>query len=246
MGGFGKAGKRSGLILHVLGNIDEHRSGAARCGNAEGSGNDVEQFNRRVHQKIVFGHWHAHPVDIDFLKGIRANHGGWHLAGNKDDGNGVEAGIGNGGEQVGGAGAGGAEAHGGLAADAGHALGDKPGALFVPGQDMANHLALGQGVVEWQICTAGNAGDGSHALTFEQADNQLGSGHRDHRAISLRDRIDVARRLTRRGARKAKPPPVAPAGVEMLKLIPSLPLRRVGYEYKAYYEEYAYRDEIGR
>ena len=60
----------------------------------------------------------------------------------------------------------------------------------------------------------------------------------------MRDGIEVARRSTRRVAFNTKPPPVAPAGVEMLywNRFPSLPLRRVGYEYEAYYR-YAYKYE---
>ena len=42
-------------------------------------------------------------------------------------------------------------------------------------EDVLDHVALGEGIVERQIGAAGNSGDLANALLFQQADGQLGS-----------------------------------------------------------------------
>ena len=73
--------------------------------------------------------------DRRFLKRIGADDLGGHLAGDRDQRNAVELGVGDGRDQVRRAGPARGHAHARLAGAAGDALGGKPAALFVPGQD---------------------------------------------------------------------------------------------------------------
>jgi len=109
------------------------------------------------------------------LKRVGADERLRDLAGDGDERHGVEFGVGDGGEQVGGAGAGGGQADGGAAGGAGHALGDEAGALFVAREHVADGAAVKR-VVEGQDGAAGDAGDGADALPFEQDSEEMGSG----------------------------------------------------------------------
>ena len=76
-----------------------------------------------------------------------------HLAGDGNKRNGVEACIGDGRKEVGCAGSRGGNADGSVTGDAGHALGDEPGALFMAGKNVRD-VAVVKRVVEWQDRTA--------------------------------------------------------------------------------------------
>ena len=103
--------------------------------------------------------------------------------------------------QIGGARPGCGQAHGGLAGDAGHALGDEPRALFMAREDVTDRAAV-QCVVERQDGPAGDACDGADALPFEQGPQEVGAG--DFHGGS---RCEPAP-LARSGGGKKKPPPV--------------------------------------
>src|SRR5712692_2848117 len=124
----------------------------------------------------MFRNRDAEAVSIDFLESIGTDHGDRHLASDADQRDRVELGIGYRRQQVGRAGAGGGETHGGVPADARHTLGDKSRSLFVPRQDMLDRVTLRQGVIQRQIRSAGNAGDDANALSFEQMDDDLRAG----------------------------------------------------------------------
>jgi hypothetical protein len=150
---------------------------------AEGLGDDVQEVAGLAHEEIVLGDGDAHAVGVHFLKGVGADHGPGNLAGDADHGHGIELGVGDGGEDVGRAGAGGGETDGRAARDPGHALGQKARALFMAGQDVADARAAGKGVVEGEVCAAGDARDGADALAFQKANGQLRAGHGKHRAL---------------------------------------------------------------
>jgi len=122
----------------------------------------------------VLGDRQGEAVGIHFLERVGADQGLRDLAGDGDERDGVEARVGDGGEQVGRAGTGGGEAGGGAAGDAGHALGDEARALFVAGEDVANGAAV-ERVVKGQNRAAGNARECADALSFEQDAEEVGT-----------------------------------------------------------------------
>jgi len=115
----------------------------------------------------VFCDGNAHAVGIDFLKGVRADHRARDLAGDADDGDRIELGVGNSGQNVGGPGPRSCKTHLGASGRTCHALSDKSRPLFVTGQNMANPVASGQGIIKGKIRTAGNPGNGPNPLPFE-------------------------------------------------------------------------------
>ena len=66
----------------------------------------------------MFGDRDTHAVGVDFLEGIRANQSARHLAGDADERNRVQLGIGDGRQDVGRTRARGGETHGRFAAGA--------------------------------------------------------------------------------------------------------------------------------
>ena len=198
--GLGPGGEVHHFLLHVPGHVNQHRPGAARGRDAKRLRNHVQQVRGRADQVVVLGDGNAQTIGIHFLESVGADHGQGHLAGDADQGNGIEPGIGQGGEDIGGSGAGGGQADLRTTADPGQALGDESGSLLMTGQDMMDGSALGQGIVQRQVRSARNAGEGAYSLSLEQVDNDFGPGH-PHGDLS-----PVIGRLYSEG-RKEKPPP---------------------------------------
>jgi hypothetical protein len=124
----------------------------------------------------VLGDRNAQAIGIDFLKGIGADHRPGHLPGDRHQRNRIQFGVGNRRQQIGRAGAGRRHADRRHAGGARHPLGHEAAALLVPGEDMMDQRRLRQGVVNRQDGAAGNAGQRTDALSFEQTDNDLCSG----------------------------------------------------------------------
>ena len=71
--------------LDVLGDVDEHRAGAAVGGDVEGLVDGLGELGGVLHQPVVLG---AGPGDADgvgLLEGVVADHEGRDLAGQDDD-----------------------------------------------------------------------------------------------------------------------------------------------------------------
>ena len=156
------------LQLHVFGDVHQHRAGAARQRQREGARNHFQQRFGAVHQKIMLGDRHAQAIGVHLLKGVGADHALRHLAGDGHQRDGIQLGVGNRGQQIGGARAGRGQAHRRLAGGARHALGDKAGALFVAGQHVVDFGGRRQGVVKRQDGAAGNARQHAHTLALQQ------------------------------------------------------------------------------
>ena len=120
----------------------------------------------------MLGNGHAQTVGVDLLERVRTDHGQRHLPGDADDRDGIQLGIGDGRQGVGGSGAGGGEEHRRLAAHPGHALGDEPGPLLVPGQDVPDTTRR-KGVVQGQIRPARYPGYGLDPLPLQKFDNDF-------------------------------------------------------------------------
>jgi len=120
----------------------------------------------------VLGDRDGHAVDVDFLKGVGADHGKRHLPGDRHQRDGVEPRIGDRRHQVRRPGAR-SEAHRGFARHPRHALSHEAGTLLVAREHMPDPFRLAQGVVERQDRPAGNAHDRLYPLLFQQAHDQF-------------------------------------------------------------------------
>ena len=87
--------------LYILGDIDDDRAGTSRGRNTECGGDHFEQFCGGTHQEVVFGDRDGQAIGVDLLKGVGADQGARHLAGDGDDRDRVELRVGDGGQQVG-------------------------------------------------------------------------------------------------------------------------------------------------
>ena len=235
------------LILNVLGNIDQDRSGAARRGDAEGTRNDRQQIVGRPDQEVVLGDRNTQTIGVDFLKSVGADHRLRYLAGDCHQRNRIEFGIGDGRQQVGGARPRRCHAYRWHAGGARHPLRHEAAALFVPSQHMVD-LRLRERVINWQNRAAGNAGNGANALAFKQADDNLCSGECFGCLLGQGFLLQKNCRFRRRQAvvRKSKTPARrVPAGVSGIFCrflrcdLASCPRRRTRqYAYDAYYTDY--------
>ena len=126
----------------------------------------MQEILGRAHQAVVFGDRTTHAIRVDFLEGIRAEQGARHLAGDANERNRVQLGIGDGRQEVGRARARGGETHGRFAAGARQSLRNEARPLFVAGEHVPDLLAVRQGVVERQVGPTGDPGDSSNALAL--------------------------------------------------------------------------------
>ena len=136
----------------------------------------------------VLGDRHGDADDVRFLERVGADHGAVDLPGDGNHGNGVHVRVGNGGHQVGGAGARRRNADTCTAGDHGVAFGRVAGALFVPDQDVPQLGGIHQRVIGRQDRSAGQTEDVFDSELFQRADDGLRTGH-------LGRRHDVVRAL---------------------------------------------------
>ena len=90
---------------------------------------------------------------------------------------GIHVGVGDAGDQVGGAGAAGGHADAGPAGGAGVAIGGEGAALLVAGQDHADLLRSRERLVDFHARPAGIGEDRVHAFAFEAGHEDLAAGH---------------------------------------------------------------------
>ncbi len=166
-------------LLHVLGHVDEDRALPAGKRHAEGFRHHLQQLCRRADQEVVLRHRNAHAVRIDFLEGIRADQARRDLACHRDNGHGVELGVGDRGEQVHRARARGGEARCRVPRGPGHSLRQEPACLLVADKDVAQ-IALSQRVVEREVCPPGYPCHDPYSLPLEKLDQE-------RRAVPLHD-----------------------------------------------------------
>ena len=151
------AGVGAGGELHVLGDVDHDRAGAAGAGDVERLVQHAGEIVDVLHQPVVLG---AGPGDADrvaLLEGVVADQVRRHLAGDAHDGNGIHQRIGEAGDGVGGAGAGGDQHDADLAGRARIAFGGMHRAAFLAHQHVLDLLLLEQLVVDRQHGAAGIA-----------------------------------------------------------------------------------------
>ena len=161
--------------MRVFGDVDEDGAGAARLRDLErlaDSGGDVFGAGDEV---VVLGDGQGDAGDVDLLKRVGAEDLAADLSGDRHNGNAVEHGGGDAGDEVGGAGAAGGDADADLAGGAGVAVGHVGGALLVADEDVVDG-ELAQGVVGGEDGSAGVAEDLVHAFAGEGGPDDFGSG----------------------------------------------------------------------
>ena len=178
--GEGDGGRENGRelgLLDVLGDVDDHGAGTAGAGEVEGFFDDAGQIGGVKHQVGVLHDGQGHTEEVGLLEGGLADELGEHLAGDGDHGSRVHVGVGNGGNEVGGAGSAGGHAHADFAGGAGVALGGEGTALLVAREDHADFVAAGEGLVEFLRGAAGIGEDHVNALAGEGLYDHVGTIH---------------------------------------------------------------------
>ncbi len=125
------------LLLDVARDIDQHGAGAAGRGDVEGLAHRLGDVLDVEDERVVLGDRDGDAGDVGFLEAVAADQPADDRAGDADQRHGVHPGVGDAGDQVGGAGAGGGQADAGLAGDAGVGVGGVGGGLLVAHQDVA-------------------------------------------------------------------------------------------------------------
>ena len=167
----------AGGELDVLGDVDDHRARAPVGGDVEGLVNDAGEIVDVLDQIVVLGAGAGDAHGVAFLKGIRADEGGGHLAGDDDDGDGIHQRIGHPGDGVGGAGAGGDERHAHAAGRAGIAFCGMHCALLMTHEHVLDLILLEELVINGQDRAAGIAENLLHALILQRLQNDLRPRH---------------------------------------------------------------------
>ena len=139
----------------------------------------------------MLGYGQRDAGDVDFLKRVGAEHLAGDIAGDADDGNGVEHGGGDAGDEIGGAGAAGGDGHADLARGARVAVGHVRRALLVAHEHVMDG-ELAQRVVGGQDGAAGIAEDVRDALAHQRGPEDFSAGEAGGRGeVSVRARVCV-------------------------------------------------------
>ena len=163
-------------LLHVLRHVNDHRAGAAGLGKVKRLLHNARDV---VDTRDEIGMLHdgqRHADDVGFLKCAAADHGLVDLAGDGHERAGIEVGIGDGGDEIGGAGAAGAHAHAGLAGGAGVTFRRETAALFMARQDGAD-FGFRERLVDFHARAAGIGKNDLDPFAFEGLDEDVASGH---------------------------------------------------------------------
>ena len=164
----GRVVELGALLLDVARQVDEHRAGAACAGDVKGFLDRFGQVADIHHQVIVLGDGDGDAGDVGLLEGVAADHCPRHLAGDRHHGHRVHIGVGQAGDQIGGAGAGGGETDADAPGDPGIGIRGVYRPLLVADKDMAQLRVLGQRMIQRQYLAAGITEDDVDAF-LEQA-----------------------------------------------------------------------------
>ena len=90
-------------LLDVFGDVDDYGTWAAGGGDMKGFGDDARDIGRAHDEVAVFNDGESDAEDVCFLESAAPDGGGGDLAGDGDHGHGVHEGIGDAGDEIGGA-----------------------------------------------------------------------------------------------------------------------------------------------
>ncbi len=179
--------KGGGGLQDVLGDVDEHGTGAPGGGDVERLRESAGDVLGVGDQEVVLGDRHGDTADVGFLEGVGADQPAPDLPGDRHDRHRVHLRVGERGDQVRCARPGRCHANPDLAGGLGVPGGGMSGTLFVTHQHMTQPLGIDQRVVHRQDCSARNAEDHLDGQRFERAHHRLSAGH-PHRVDSLGER----------------------------------------------------------
>lgn len=164
--------------MNVLGHVDEDGPGASAHGEVEGLFHNTRQVRDVGNEVMMFGDSAADFDHRGFLEGIGADRARGDLAGDAEHRDAVEFRIGDGGDEVGGAGAAGGHDDADLAGAACVTLGGEGASLFVSGQDGADGVAVSrEGLVHRHAAATGVGKQNFDAMVDERFDQDIGSVH---------------------------------------------------------------------
>ena len=163
-------------LLDVFGHVNYHRAGPAGLREVKRLLHDARNVVHVRDEVAVLHNGQGYADDVGFLKRAAADHVLVDLAGDGNERAGIEVGIGDGGDEIGGAGAAGAHAHAGLAGGAGVTFRRKTAALLVPRQDGAD-FGSGKRLMDFHAGAAGIGKNDLDAFAFEGFDEDVASGH---------------------------------------------------------------------
>ncbi len=156
------------LLEGVLRDVDVDGTRPAGPGDVERLGEDPGQVVGVADEVVVLRHRQGDAVDVDLLEGVLAEEGGRDVAGDRDDGDGVEEGGADAGDEVRRPGTARPEADADPAGDPGVAVGGVGAALLVADEDVAQLGVVAEDVVEGQDDAAGIAEEHVDALAQER------------------------------------------------------------------------------
>ena len=169
-------------VLHILRDVENHRSRPPGPGDLEGRAYGSLEFGRVGDEENMLGNRAHDARDRRFLERIGADRAGRDLAANHHDRYGVRHAIANRRDHVRGAGARGDERDANLAAGAGEACSHESGALLV-GRDDQRHRGIvlfvvqKHGIVNGQNGPAAVAENGVHTLVRQDLHEHFGARH---------------------------------------------------------------------
>jgi hypothetical protein len=153
----------------ILGNVDQHRTGASRRGDVEGLLQGDRQVLDVLHQEVVLHAGTGYADGIDFLKRIVADQTGRHLAGEHDQRNGIHVCGRDAGDHIGRTRTGGDQHDAGLAGRTCVTVGRMSRTLLVTDQNVFYVVLLVQGVIDVQDRATRIAEDVLDALVLQEA-----------------------------------------------------------------------------
>ena len=169
-------GRIQRVLLHVIGQADMGGAGPARGHGAKGAAHGVRNLVHAVDGGIPLGQRPVQRLLVQFGQRELAACAHGNVRGDAQHGHRGFVGLGQAGQQVGGAAAAGAFAHAHLACDARIGVGHVAGAALVPREDVVHAVVQPRhGVVEGQAGVAAQAEDVLDAVELKHADHGVGA-----------------------------------------------------------------------
>ncbi|MPM41825.1 hypothetical protein SDC9_88485 [bioreactor metagenome] len=160
----------------VLGDVHQHRARTTGLGDVERLLDRQRDVLGPGHQEAVLGHRHRDAADVGLLEGVRADHRGADLAGDRDHRHRVHHRVGDRRDQVGRPGARGHHADPDPTGRHRVSLGCVPRTLLVAAEDVADLPGVQQRVVRRQDGATGEAENDVYPDVLQRADERLGAG----------------------------------------------------------------------
>ena len=194
-------------LLHILGNIDQHRTGPSRSRNIKRLFDNAGNILNAIHEIIVLRNLPRHLNNRGLLKRIAANNSRWDLTRNRNKRHGVHFGIGQPRDQIGSPRSRRCHTHTNFARGFGISLSRKNFALFVPAQ---HNLDIGarEGLVHLHTGPSGIAKENFDPLADETFNQNIGTTHfaRSGCAIARYRSLGFARHCKNLLCKTKKPP----------------------------------------